>query len=48
MAINATDWAELPLNDKITLLSKCNGEHIDLDDLFTCDSCNVLFNELTN
>jgi hypothetical protein len=36
-------WAELTLNEKLSILNKCNGKHYDLDEIFNCDSCNVIF-----
>lgn len=36
-------WANLPLQEKLEILKKCDGIHLDLDEIFNCDSCNVMF-----
>lgn len=44
--MTSNDWAELPLASKLEILKQCDGVHTDLNDIFDCDSCNVLFLEV--
>lgn len=33
-------------DNELMLVKKCNGKHINLDQLFECDSCSLLFDTI--